>query len=191
MLLTPRRDVGLGKTMAYLVCNSHRLSQFLSSFVCLRRRVDVRALYVGTVVRSWCVCGRSTSHCHDTVATFVSGDCLRGEDLFRTGRSFPPRWVSWRAKVVTQGGSAARLCMRPSCRGMGRGVPSSGCYEAVVGAVRTYGRSYMVCGQCHDTVATFAAGDFYMVSTSFARPPQEPFGAVRSMTACILGAPFL
>ena len=118
MLLTPRRDVGLGKTMAYLVCNSHRLSQFLSSFVCLRRRVDVRALYVGTVVRSWCVCGRSTSHCHDTVATFVSGDCLRGEDLFRTGRSFPPRWVSWRAKVVTQGGSAARLCMRPSCRGM-------------------------------------------------------------------------
>ena len=56
MLLTPRRDVGLGTALAYLVCNSHRLSQFLSSFVCLRRCVEVRALYVGTVVRSWCVC---------------------------------------------------------------------------------------------------------------------------------------
>ena len=60
-------------------------------------------------------------------------------------------------------------------------VSSSACGGA--STVRTHGRSYMVCGQCHDTVATFVAGDFYMVSTSFARPQQEPFGAVRSMTA--------
>ena len=58
MLLTPRRDVGLGKTMAYLVCNSHRLSQFLSSFVCLRRRVDVRRHGRSYMV---CVCGQPTT----------------------------------------------------------------------------------------------------------------------------------
>ena len=68
MLLTPRRDVGLGTALAYLVCNSHRLSQFLSSFVCLRRCVEVRALYVGT----------SHGTCRRLGPAFVFEDALRG-----------------------------------------------------------------------------------------------------------------